>query len=323
MEHRIRRVATDELEEVGRLTVEAYRDDGYLDADDEYLLELADAAYRDREAEVWVAVDDTGVIAGSVTFCPQGSQLAEVARAGEGDLCPADLAQFGDAGWRRRWSAGADRPGARVRRPGDVEHGGDGHRAPALRPARVRPGPAAGLVPARRAHAAGSASGWADRARNCSRSTTTRVTSPWPTTRPSEACDAATWNRTSRPSTYTGLHLERLPHRARGEVLEGDARADTGLLRGQRVRERGAGGRLAPGQQPRGAEDGEVAGAHGGGRVGVGDGEPQGGAVSGLHPAIQAGRRSARGGRLAEPGGGWRYRHPALTCPVGAVHRRR
>ena len=85
MEHRVRRVATDELEEVGRLTVEAYRDDGYIDADDEYLLELADAAYRDREAEVWVAVDDTGVL-GSVTFCPQGSELAEVARAGEGEF---------------------------------------------------------------------------------------------------------------------------------------------------------------------------------------------------------------------------------------------
>ena len=52
MEHRVRRVATDEPEEVGRLTVEAYRDDGYIDADDEYLRELADAAYRDREAEV-------------------------------------------------------------------------------------------------------------------------------------------------------------------------------------------------------------------------------------------------------------------------------
>ena len=85
MEHRVRRVATDELEEVGRLTVEVYRDDGYIDADDEYLRELADAAYRDREAEVWVAVDDTGVL-GSVTFCPQGSELAEVARAGEGEF---------------------------------------------------------------------------------------------------------------------------------------------------------------------------------------------------------------------------------------------
>ena len=52
----VRRPTEAELDAVGRITVEAYRDDGLIDAGDDYLTELADAARRHREAEVWVAV---------------------------------------------------------------------------------------------------------------------------------------------------------------------------------------------------------------------------------------------------------------------------
>ena len=51
----IRPVHPDELEEVGRLTAQAYLGAGYVDPDDDYATELTDAADRAREAEVWVA----------------------------------------------------------------------------------------------------------------------------------------------------------------------------------------------------------------------------------------------------------------------------
>jgi ribosomal protein S18 acetylase RimI-like enzyme len=81
----IRIAADDELGDVGRITVEAYHGDGFIDADMEYTDELADAASRARDAEVWVAVDDSGVL-GSVTFCPTGSPFAELANGNEGEF---------------------------------------------------------------------------------------------------------------------------------------------------------------------------------------------------------------------------------------------
>jgi ribosomal protein S18 acetylase RimI-like enzyme len=81
----VRPVAPEEVEAVGALTVAAYRDDGYVDADDDYVHQLADAAARARDAEVWVAVED-GEVLGSVTFCAPGSPFAELARAGEGEF---------------------------------------------------------------------------------------------------------------------------------------------------------------------------------------------------------------------------------------------
>ena len=80
------RLATEEdLAQVGAVTVEAYREDGYVGDDDDYLAELADAAARARDAELWVAVDDSGVL-GSVTFCAAGTPFAELAREGEGEF---------------------------------------------------------------------------------------------------------------------------------------------------------------------------------------------------------------------------------------------
>ncbi len=82
----IRRARPEELEEVGRATVAAYA--AYLDESPEtgYVDHLRDAARRDREAELWVAVDDEGTLLGSVTSCPEGSPWRELSQPGEGEF---------------------------------------------------------------------------------------------------------------------------------------------------------------------------------------------------------------------------------------------
>ena len=76
----VRRVEPAELAAVGELTVEAYMADGYGAAYGDYVYELRDAAGRDRDAEVWVAVTRAdGKLVGNVTFCPVGSPYREVA----------------------------------------------------------------------------------------------------------------------------------------------------------------------------------------------------------------------------------------------------
>ncbi len=74
-----------ELERVGELTVAAYAASELLADDDPYVAHLRDAATRAREAEVYVAVLDDQV-AGTVTWCPEGSPWREVAEAGEGEF---------------------------------------------------------------------------------------------------------------------------------------------------------------------------------------------------------------------------------------------
>ena len=81
----LRPVRAGELAEVGRLTVAAYVDDGFMTADDSYVHELVDTARRAREAEVWVAVE-AGQLLGSVTFCTVGSSYREIARDDEGEF---------------------------------------------------------------------------------------------------------------------------------------------------------------------------------------------------------------------------------------------
>jgi ribosomal protein S18 acetylase RimI-like enzyme len=84
----VRPAHVDELGEVGDLTVAAYEVDGYLVPDDPYVPRLRDAAARAREAEVYVATleDLPGRIAGTVTFCPDGSPWREIAQPGEGEF---------------------------------------------------------------------------------------------------------------------------------------------------------------------------------------------------------------------------------------------
>jgi predicted N-acetyltransferase YhbS len=81
----LRLALPEELEEVGRLTREAYVGDGFMDADAPYVQQLVDTERRAREAEVWVAVEDERVL-GSVTFSPVGSAYREIGRDGEGEF---------------------------------------------------------------------------------------------------------------------------------------------------------------------------------------------------------------------------------------------
>ena len=81
----IRRARPDELDAVGRLTVDAYVGGGVIPADAPYLAFLGDAAHRDAEAELWVAADERGVV-GTVTFVEPTSALCEIAREGEAEI---------------------------------------------------------------------------------------------------------------------------------------------------------------------------------------------------------------------------------------------
>ena len=81
----LRSARPDELDAVGALTVEAYVAGGVIPADAPYLAFLGDAHHRDAQAELWVAVDERGVV-GTVTFVVHGSALAEVAREGEAEI---------------------------------------------------------------------------------------------------------------------------------------------------------------------------------------------------------------------------------------------
>ena len=82
----IRRPGPDELAEVGRLTVDAYAADGAVSADDPYFVMLADAAGRDRAADLLVAVSEQGALLGTVTYVVPGSALSEVSTREEAEI---------------------------------------------------------------------------------------------------------------------------------------------------------------------------------------------------------------------------------------------
>ncbi len=83
----VRRATPADYVAVGELTVRAYVDDGHLPAGIAYVEVLADAESRDREAELWVAVEEaSGRVLGSVTFARPGTEYAEVAEPHEGEF---------------------------------------------------------------------------------------------------------------------------------------------------------------------------------------------------------------------------------------------
>ncbi len=80
----IRRAEPGEYAEVGRITEAAYEE--FLEGpDDYYRTFLRDAERRDREAELWVAVDEE-MLLGNVTSCPPGSPWRELSADGEGEF---------------------------------------------------------------------------------------------------------------------------------------------------------------------------------------------------------------------------------------------
>ncbi|MFN2497384.1 MAG: GNAT family N-acetyltransferase [Pseudonocardiaceae bacterium] len=79
----VRPARPDELDQVGRLTLEAYVADGMVDPAGAYAVPLADAAGRAADAELLVAADSDGTLLGTVTVCQPGSPLSEVSRPGE------------------------------------------------------------------------------------------------------------------------------------------------------------------------------------------------------------------------------------------------
>ncbi len=82
----IRRAERAEYTDVGELTVRAYLTNGGLSTDDPYYEVLRDAAARDQDAELWVAVDADGTLLGSVAWCPAGSAYRELGGQGEGEF---------------------------------------------------------------------------------------------------------------------------------------------------------------------------------------------------------------------------------------------
>lgn len=85
---RLRRATPQDLEAAGAVTVAAYAD-FVLGPEDPYVERLRDAARRDREAELWVAVEETPAgdrVLGTVTLCPPGSPWREISREGEGEF---------------------------------------------------------------------------------------------------------------------------------------------------------------------------------------------------------------------------------------------
>lgn len=79
----VRSPRADELGAVGELTVAAYRTDGLLEGDADYVQELADAARRAAKAELLVAVGEDGELLGSVTVVRPHTAYAEISRKGE------------------------------------------------------------------------------------------------------------------------------------------------------------------------------------------------------------------------------------------------
>ncbi|MEL4504712.1 GNAT family N-acetyltransferase [Luteococcus sp. H138] len=81
----VRRATAEDHRAAARVAVHAYLDGGELRHDDPYLEVLRDCTTRDRDGELWVALDGARVV-GTLTWCPAGSPLQEVAGPGEGEF---------------------------------------------------------------------------------------------------------------------------------------------------------------------------------------------------------------------------------------------
>lgn len=82
----IRRATPADYAAVGEITARSYVEDGHLPPGSAYAAVLADAGARAAGAELWVAVEESGEVLGSVTFAPPGSPYAEVSDGDEGEF---------------------------------------------------------------------------------------------------------------------------------------------------------------------------------------------------------------------------------------------
>ncbi|MFG2842266.1 GNAT family N-acetyltransferase [Kitasatospora sp. NPDC048296] len=87
MDFLIRQALPRDLEEAGRITVEAFVGDGYTKPTSGYVDLLRDAGRRSREAELLVAVDTADErVLGCVTFAVGGTEWADIATPREGEI---------------------------------------------------------------------------------------------------------------------------------------------------------------------------------------------------------------------------------------------
>ena len=85
-DYTIRLAGPAEYEAAGAVTLAAYANDGLIDVDTDYDKELLAAGRRADQAELLVAVNDAGVVVGTVTFCRAGTEYAEISRPGEAEF---------------------------------------------------------------------------------------------------------------------------------------------------------------------------------------------------------------------------------------------
>lgn len=81
----IRLAQPHEYAEIGAITEDAYLADDLVPDGSGYGPVLRDAARRARDAELWVAADEDGLL-GTVTTCPPGSSYRELAVELEGEF---------------------------------------------------------------------------------------------------------------------------------------------------------------------------------------------------------------------------------------------
>lgn len=79
----VRPARGDELDAVGRLTVDAYVEDRLVARDHFYAAYLADTAARSTHGEILVAVEQDGTVVGAVTVAHADSPLGHDIRPGE------------------------------------------------------------------------------------------------------------------------------------------------------------------------------------------------------------------------------------------------
>ncbi|MEU8923829.1 N-acetyltransferase [Kitasatospora sp. NPDC048545] len=87
MDYLIRPALPEDLEDAGRITVDAFVGGGFTSPGSSYVELLRDTDRRAREAELLVAVEPAGGrVLGCVTFAVGGTEWADIATAREGEI---------------------------------------------------------------------------------------------------------------------------------------------------------------------------------------------------------------------------------------------